>query len=198
MNDRATALADALLFEESDAVFSADRVYRYRLWRIWDRAKPRLLFCMLNPSTADEVKNDPTVARCQRRALALGDTFGGVEVVNIFALRSTDPKALYSHPRPIGEVLKSNRIGSTYTVGEENDSHIWAACGEAGMVIAAWGEHGKHLGRGAAVKHRLMASCRLRRINLCALKVNASGEPAHPLYLPYDLQPFEFDHGEKL
>lgn len=84
------------LFTETGATFSECRRYRYRLWRYWDRSKPPLCFLMLNPSTADDLSNDPTVERCQRRALAMG--FGGLEVVNIFAFRSTDPAALYSLP----------------------------------------------------------------------------------------------------
>jgi hypothetical protein len=70
------------------AAFSACRRYRYRLWRMWDR-RPHCCFVMLNPSTADELANDPTVERCERRARAWG--YGGLEVANVFAWRSTDP-----------------------------------------------------------------------------------------------------------
>src|ERR1051326_5628436 len=82
------------------ALFSPCGLFRYRLWRHWTPGMPPLVFVMLNPSTADAEKNDPTVERCERRAKAGG--FGGGEVVNLFALRSTDPKALYSAADPIG------------------------------------------------------------------------------------------------
>jgi hypothetical protein len=76
------------------ATFSPCARYRYRLWRDWDATKPALTFVMLNPSTADEVTNDATIERCQRRAIEGG--FGRLNVVNIFAYRSTDPDVLYS------------------------------------------------------------------------------------------------------
>ena len=66
--------------------------YRYALTRVWDPLGPRLSFVMLNPSTATEVQNDPTVERCERRARALG--FGGFRVTNIFAWRDTDPRKM--------------------------------------------------------------------------------------------------------
>lgn len=79
------------MFEEfSGASFSECRKYRYLLWRVWDESKPAAVFLMLNPSTADDVDNDPTVERCQRRVHALG--YGSLKVVNIFAYRSTIPQ----------------------------------------------------------------------------------------------------------
>lgn len=160
------------LFTETGATFSDCRSYRYRLWRYWDRTKPPLCFLMLNPSTADDLSNDPTVERCQRRALAMG--FGGLEVVNIFAYRSTDPSALYSLDDP---------------VGPENDQAIRDACGLAGMVICAWGDHGKINGRSAQIKRLLSVA----GIVPHALAVNSSGEPKHPLYVSYDTSPLPFD-----
>lgn len=113
------------IFEGSGAAFSGNREYRYRLWRTWDSATLPALFILLNPSTADETKNDPTVERCERRARTMG--FGGLVVANLFALRSTDPKALYSHPDPVGEI---------------NDLAILSAAVNAGIIICGWGRHG--------------------------------------------------------
>lgn len=155
------------LFMRSGAVFSPCCGYRYRLWRRWGDG-PTLLFVMLNPSTADEDANDPTVERCERRACSM--KFGALEVVNIFSLRSTDPGALYDHPDP---------------VGPENDRAIIAAATEAGMIVCAWGTHGHHLDRGAAVRQALKELARPVHV----LGVNGDGSPKHPLYVGYRATP---------
>src|SRR5437867_1481016 len=90
----------SLLPETTGATISDCGRYRYGLWRIWDESKPYCLFLMLNPSTADDIDNDATVERCQRRAAAMG--YGGLHVANLFAWRSTDPSVLTSVPDPIG------------------------------------------------------------------------------------------------
>ena len=127
----------------SGARFSPCGRYRYLLWRIWDENRPPAVFVMPNPSTADEIKNDPTVERCERRARAMG--FGGLRVANIFALRSTDPAALYQHADP---------------VGPDNDAAIIESVAGAGIVVCAWGGHGNLNDRGAAVRvFRRKAGC---------------------------------------
>lgn len=123
---------------------------------------------MLNPSVACEVFNDPTVERCERRARAGG--YGGVTVVNIFALRSTDPKALYKAADPIGPW---------------NDTAILDVARQAGRVVCAWGTHGALRGRGA----RVLAMLREAGVEPHALRVSKDGHPCHPLYLPYSLEP---------
>lgn len=155
------------LFEQSGADFSPCKKYRYRLWRTWDD-QPPAVFVMLNPSTADEVENDPTVERCERRARAMG--FGGLRVANIFALRSTDPSALYQHADPIGP---------------GNDAAILESVTGAGLVICAWGGHGILNGRGAAV----LSMLRRAGITPHYLKLNNDGTPKHPLYVGYDVKP---------
>lgn len=148
----------------SGALFSDCKRYRYRLWRTWDTRRPRLAFCMLNPSTADETTNDPTVERCQRRAQQLG--YGGLIVVNAFALRSTDPKGLRKVEDPVG--------------GPENDDAIrWAA--EQATLVVAWGSHGGYLGRDRAVADLLLA---MGCSPLC-LGTTKAGQPRHPLYVSY-------------
>jgi hypothetical protein len=152
----------------SGADFSPDRKFRYTLWRIWGK-QPVVNFLCLNPSTADEVKNDPTVERCERRARMWG--YGGLLVTNIFALRSTDPKALYECEDPIGP---------------ENDAAILACAKQAGMVICAWGNHGKFMKRGQQVRKMLESN----GIDLHYLKLSATtGEAYHPLYVAYHVQP---------
>ncbi|MFD2172883.1 DUF1643 domain-containing protein [Rhodobacter lacus] len=152
----------------SIAVYSDCEHYRYLLTRVWDDSLPRALFVMLNPSTATEVQNDPTVERCERRARTLG--FGAFRVTNIFAWRATDPKQMRAQADP---------------VGPENDTAILDSLGWAGgaedRIICAWGTHGAHLGRGAAVEALLRHSGR----DLHCLGLTAAGAPRHPLYLGY-------------
>jgi len=116
------------------ADFSEDGVYRYTLERRWSTGGPPVLWIMLNPSTADAETDDRTVRRCQDFTRAWG--YHGAVIANLFALRSTDPKALYDHPAPVGPL---------------NDGYIQNAVTEAGLVVAAWGTHGALRGRGAAV-----------------------------------------------
>jgi hypothetical protein len=142
--------------------------YRYGLWRIWDDAKPYCLFLMLNPSTADEVDNDPTVERCERRAIEMN--FGGLHVANLFAWRSTDPRALTTAADP---------------VGPDNDRAIVQVARAAGMVICGWGNDGALLGRDTAV----LALLRAAGVKAHALKVNKVGSPRHPLYVAYTQKP---------
>ena len=152
----------------STAVYSDCERYRYSLTRIWARSGPRALFVMLNPSTATEVQNDPTVERCERRARALG--YGGFRVANIFAWRDTDPRAMRAAADP---------------VGPGNDAAIAEGAEWADRIIAAWGTHGAHLDRGHAVETLLRAAGR----PLFHLGLTRDGHPRHPLYIAYARAP---------
>ena len=151
----------------SEAVYSDCEAYRYLLTRTWG-AGPRALFIMLNPSTATEVQNDPTVERCERRARALGH--GAFRVTNIFAFRATDPKVMRAVADP---------------VGPDNDSAILDSIGWSDVIVCAWGNHGLHLGRGAQVTGLL----RQTGAPLFHLGLTGQGQPRHPLYISYDQQP---------
>lgn len=152
----------------STAIYSDCENYRYSLTRIWDDDGKRVNFVMLNPSTATEVQNDPTVERCERRARALG--YGSFAVTNIFAWRNTDPRAMRAASDPIGP---------------DNDTAIVERANWASDVIAAWGTHGAHLDRGNAVAQLLQAT----RRPLFHLGLSKAGHPKHPLYLPYTQKP---------
>lgn len=152
----------------STAVYSDCERYRYSLTRIWDPGGRRALFVMLNPSTATEMQNDPTVERCERRARALG--FGAFQVANIFAWRDTDPRAMRAATDP---------------VGPGNDAAILSGAAWADQVIAAWGTHGAHLSRGPAVERLLRGADR----PLYHLGLSKAGHPRHPLYIAYSQQP---------
>lgn len=163
MISRSFIKGDAL----SEAVYSDCETYRYLLTRVWDPG-PKALFVMLNPSTATEVQNDPTVERCERRARALG--FGAFRVTNIFAYRATDPKVMRAAANP---------------VGPGNDAAILASVGWADSIVCAWGNHGLHLDRGEKVEALLRgAGARLTHLGL-----TGQSQPRHPLYVGYDQQP---------
>ena len=151
----------------SDAKFSKDRVYRYALWRTWDTSLPKLLFIGLNPSTADETNDDPTMRRCIR--FAKDWDYGGFIMGNIFAYRSTDPKKLNEIKEPIGK---------------RNNYWLTRLHEEANMTIAAWGNHGKYLKRGNEVVILLD--------KLYCLKITKEGFPSHPLYLSSKLKPIKY------
>ena len=153
---------------ESVAVYSPCEAYRYTLTREWQAGGRKALFVMLNPSTATEVQNDPTVERCERRARTLG--FGAFRVTNIFAYRATDPKVMRAQADP---------------VGPGNDQAIADGAAWADQIICGWGSHGAHLERGAAVADLLRAT----RLPLYHLGLTLAGAPKHPLYIGYATQP---------
>lgn len=157
----------------SIAVYSDDEIYRYALTRTWDERGKRVAFVMLNPSTATEVANDPTVERCERRARTLG--FGAFRVTNIFAYRATDPRDMRAHPEPVG--------------GAANDDAIVEAAEWADAVVCAWGTHGAHLDRGPQVERLLRATAR----PLFHLGLSKAGHPKHPLYIGYAVQPVPWE-----
>jgi hypothetical protein len=152
----------------STAVYSDCERYRYSLTRVWEPTGRKALFVMLNPSTATEVQNDPTVERCERRARALG--FGAFRVTNIFAWRDTDPRKMRKAADP---------------VGLHNDAAILDGVNWADQVIAAWGAHGAHLDRGRQVETLLRRTGKA----LFQLGLTNTGQPKHPLYIAYARQP---------
>jgi hypothetical protein len=162
---------------QSGAIFSDCMKYRYRLWRCWNSQLPRACFILLNPSTADEVHNDPTIERQWRRVKRWqisGRQFGAVEVVNAFAWRSTDPAALYQVDDPFGP---QNWDALSAAVFEARES--------GGIVICGWGTHAKKVAKYDEFLYGVTAG----GVPLSAFKLNSDGTPQHPLYLGYDLIP---------
>ena len=123
------------------------------------------MFVGLNPSTADETQDDPTIRRCIAFAKAWG--YGGVCMTNLFAYRATLP-----------EVMKA----TSDPVGPDNDEYLRALAADAGVVVAAWGANGTHKGRDAEVRKLLP--------ELHCLALTKDGHPGHPLYLRKTLTPF--------
>ena len=150
--------------------------YRYHLQRTLYEGGPQLCFIMLNPSTADGVLDDATIRICKGRQLKMG--YGGIDIVNLFAYRSTDPARLYEVPHPISEPEAMSK----------NDVYIETYARAAKMVICAWGRHGILHERGRIV----LSALRKWNVQPYALRLNKDGSPAHPLRIGYDQQPFPF------
>jgi hypothetical protein len=146
---------------ESEALYSECEAYRYRLSRTWGEGA-RLACVMLNPSTATEVRNDPTIARCEGRARRAG--FGGVDILNLFAFRATRPADLRKADDP---------------VGEGNEVELLRTVERAGVILCGWGVHGGFLGAG----DRMRSLLRARGLPLCHLGLTRHGQPRHPLYV---------------
>jgi hypothetical protein len=155
-----------ILTSASGATFSACRRWRYLLWRCWDESRPVANFLMLNPSTADEQQLDPSCNRARDYAVRWG--YGALIVTNLFAWRATDPRVMTLAQDP---------------VGRSNNQAILRTARQSALVVCAWGNHGSHLNRAATV----VANLRGAKVPLHALKINAVGQPSHPLYLPAKL-----------
>jgi hypothetical protein len=153
------------IFIDKGVIFDYTKRYRYKLWRTWGDGGRLAHFIMLNPSTADAEILDPTVTRCLRFALAW--SCDGLVVTNIFALRSTDPKALYAEEDPIGD---------------DTDAYVRAAADRCDINVCAWGVHGAYLDRG-----KIMTEL-LQPYQPKCFGVTKDGHPKHPLYLKHDTE----------
>jgi len=149
---------------DKGAFFSNCKKYRYTLWRIWDKNKPYAVFIGLNPSVADATIDDPTIRRCIKYAKDWN--LGGLYMLNLFSYIATDPKE-----------MKNNK----YPIGKLNDECLIKISKEAGIIIGAWGNDGSHLMRSKSIKKLIP--------NLHCLKINNTGEPAHPLYQKSNIIP---------
>jgi hypothetical protein len=149
---------------ERTADFSPCRRYRYALWRTWGGITGYAMFVGLNPSTADETEDDPTIRRCIAFAKEWG--YGGLCMTNLFAYRATQPTDMMNADDP---------------VGPDNDDWLRDAGGGASVVVAAWGVNGTFSGRNTAVRKTLP--------RLHYLRLTKAGHPGHPLYLPKTLRP---------
>lgn len=165
------------------ATWSPCKKYRYTLRRTWrdaeelERRRRVVTWILLNPSTADETTNDATIRRCI--AFAQAWDFDELMIVNAYAWRSTDPRALLTVPDP---------------VGPDNDAAILAACARAELIVCGWGRH-LRAERQVALTTLLLPGYHAAqggRWKLHALARNGDGSPSHPLRLPSSLQPQPF------
>ena len=148
---------------EKGADISADSMYRYSLWRIWQPAKPMAMFIGLNPSTADATRDDPTIRRCLRFSGDWG--CGGLVMTNLFAFRATSPKVMLTAPEPIGS---------------QNDRVLEDWGQKVGLIVAVWGTMGGHQGRDKVIEAQFP--------ELRCLGVTKAGFPRHPARLHSNTQ----------
>lgn len=152
---------EILVLPNVGAIFSKDRTRRYWLGRSTGIESPRRLFiCAVQPSDADEMKNDPTILREIKFAARWG--FGWLDKVNLFDRHSPDPSTLYTDPEP---------------VSPENDAYVFAAAYRCDLHLCAWGNHGAHLARGARMRRMLHEA----GFALHVLGLTKDGHPIHPL-----------------
>ena len=147
----------------SSAVLSECGKYRYKLSRTWEPHRPVLVWIMLNPSTADHTKDDPTIRKVTGFSKRNG--FGSIEVYNLFAYRATNPAELRRVPDP---------------VGPENMKHLSALSNSSKSVVFAWGTHGRLKFQGHEVACRFMSNP-----NVFYLGATKNQQPKHPLYVSY-------------
>ena len=164
-----------------DAIFSPCRKWRYVLWREWDcdlltgcsddlpNADKFVQFIGLNPSRADEVVSDSTLTRCVNFAKSWG--YGSMVMTNLFGYRATYVKDMKAQDDP---------------VGCDNDQHLSDVASRAGLIVCAWGLHGRFKNRDAAVLSFLPSD------KLMCLRLTKGGFPEHPLYIPAITQPVRF------
>lgn len=158
-----------------DAWVSEDGRYRYWLSRVWDGSLPTGTFVMLNPSTADAESDDPTIRKCVGFGQRYG--WGAIMVVNLYALRATDPRS-----------LSVATVHGQDPVGDENDRilRVYAAEPTAGPVVAAWGARAVTVPGGTRRVANVLGALVGRGTTIYRLgAATKDGHPRHPLYVPY-------------
>lgn len=151
----------------TDALLSEDRRFRFWLLRVWDEALPVLCFIGVNPSTADETADDPTIRR--EIAYARRDGFGGILKLNLYAYRATDPNEMWKAQKRGVDVIGGSRNWVQSLKGYAEQFGCTA-------VVAAWGRHGL----------KRQDDLIMRWPGLSCFGKNADGTPKHPLYLSAD------------
>ena len=152
------------------AILSSCKKHRLQLWREWDSNLPKVLFIMLNPSTADDQQDDPTLRRCIDFAKQWG--FGGLYIGNLYSFRAADPKTL----------LKVSKFSH-----RDNYKHLVTMANQCQLVVCAWGNYPviKKLGIPKNIFKYLEQ-------NLHCLALSKKSMPMHPLYLKKSLTPIPF------
>lgn len=159
-----------------NAIIDLTGKYRYTLTRIWDKSRGKVVFILLNPSTADAIEDDPTLKKCIGFAKRWG--YGSLEVVNLFAYRATEPEDLKQADDPIGI---------------ENDLYIKKAVNNTDLIILGWGNNCEMWGRyhHFSQRHKQVLNL-IIDFKSYYLVITKEGHPKHPLYVGYDIRPTIF------
>lgn len=161
------------LFENNGATFSTCRNYRFLLWRIWDETKPLVMFIGLNPSTANEGSEDPTIRRV--KSIASNLRYGGFYMMNLFPLVSTDPARLSEfYHTPFHEIEE-----------KANYEHLKFHASQCKDIVFAWGNFKIAESKSKEVIEMFPGAY--------ALHINNNGSPKHPLYCKSDSQLIPFN-----
>ena len=162
------------LFEDQKgAVISHNGLFRYNLWRYKSSMDPFNVigFIMLNPSTADADNDDPTIRRCLTRALKMG--YSGIQVGNLYAYRTPNPQ----HLKEAG-----------YPIGSENDMYLRLLANDTKKIILGWGNNAPD-----ERAKEVIEMIRLINPSIYHLGLTKSGQPKHPLYIGYDIEPTRYE-----
>jgi hypothetical protein len=150
------------LFMRRDAVFSVDRAHRLELTRVWDRALPMLVVCMLNPSTADHEVEDPTLLALIHFGKLWG--YGGLRIVNLYSLRTSKPAEMFA------ALDRATHVDNERYRAEAT----FYARDHGGRMLAAWGN-------GGAVRATFFSAWAVQHVDLVCLGTTLSGAPKHPM-----------------
>lgn len=165
---------DTIEIKSSGAILSPCQKYRYKLWRFWNTSKKKVMFIMLNPSTATEYKDDRTVKRCINFAHSWG--YGGIYIANLFAYRATKPADLWAAKKSGIDIC-----------GPQNLAYIEEIMRHSDLIILAWGMHGYKAVKEINEIQLLLGD----KVPYCIEKT-ISSVPAHPLYLKSELTPIPY------
>ena len=153
------------------AIISDCDLYRYELHRTWDKSKPKVLFIMLNPSTADAMNDDATTIRCINYAKRWG--FGSMMIGNIYPYRAKSPRRL----------MAWKTFGERYSVFKENQQHVEMMIDTADLIVCAWGSNYQGI-------PKWLEYYDLHYLELCKDGIT----PKHPLgNLSKDLTPYKLN-----
>jgi len=159
-----------MLSQFSGAVMDAKSKYRFLLWRFWDE-RPRMLFIGLNPSTANEISDDPTIKRLCSFAQEWG--YGGLYACNLYSQVTPHPEELLPETRN----------------HKANTPALQMAAGLSVLTVCGWGDGIKYVPDGDARAQRVYE---LVESPMC-FGLTQSGNPKHPLYLPSDADLMEYE-----
>lgn len=155
---------------EYNAILSEDKEYRYMLSRTWNKNKKIIMFVWLNPSTADDKINDPTITRCINYTKEWW--YWWFIMCNLFAYRSTNPNNMKKYKNPIWK---------------DNDKYIELYYNKTEKVICMWWNHWNFMMQSKNFKEKY-------KEKLFFLEKNKSWEPKHLLYSKSNLKPRKFEN----